>query len=83
MFITTLWSGFLVYFCILLQLKRHVVTIDSYADVPPKKEKKLQQAVATQPISVGICGSDSSFQLYSGVGARSPRHVFLVLIIFD
>ncbi|KAH6771651.1 xylem bark cysteine peptidase 3 [Perilla frutescens var. hirtella] len=48
------------------KLKRHVVTIDSYADVPSRKEKKLQQAVATQPVSVGICGSDSSFQLYSG-----------------
>ncbi|KAG6408789.1 hypothetical protein SASPL_131812 [Salvia splendens] len=49
-----------------LQLKRRVVTIDSYVDVPAKKEKKLQQAVATQPVSVGICGSDSKFQLYSG-----------------
>lgn len=48
------------------KLKRHVVTIDSYADVPSKKEKKLLQAVVTQPVSVGICGSDSSFQLYSG-----------------
>ncbi|KAK4490299.1 hypothetical protein RD792_000966 [Penstemon davidsonii] len=47
-------------------LKKHVVTIDSYTDIPAKNEKKLIQAVATQPISVGICGSGSSFQLYSG-----------------
>lgn len=54
-----------------LQLKNHVVTIDSYADIPAKNEKKLQEAVATQPISVGISGSDSSFQLYSKVGDES------------
>ncbi|KAL0391936.1 UNVERIFIED_CONTAM: Cysteine proteinase RD21A [Sesamum radiatum] len=48
------------------KLKKHVVTIDSYADIPAKNEKKLQQAVATQPVSVGICGSEASFQLYSG-----------------
>ncbi|KAK6115782.1 hypothetical protein DH2020_008051 [Rehmannia glutinosa] len=53
------------------KLKRHVVTIDSYADIPAKNEKKLLEAVATQPVSVGICGSDSSFQLYSGVGAKN------------
>lgn len=55
----------------LLQLNRHVVTIDSYVDVPPRKEKKLLQAVATQPVSVGICGSDYSFQLYSGVSTNN------------
>ncbi|KAK4481416.1 hypothetical protein RD792_012306 [Penstemon davidsonii] len=48
------------------KMKRHVVTIDSYADIPEKNEKKLQQAVTTQPISVGVCGSGTSFQLYSG-----------------
>ncbi|KAL3845275.1 hypothetical protein ACJIZ3_002678 [Penstemon smallii] len=48
------------------KLKKHVVTIDSHTDIPAKNEKKLLQAVATQPISVGICGSGSSFQLYSG-----------------
>ncbi|KAK4434558.1 putative cysteine protease RD21B [Sesamum alatum] len=48
------------------KLKKHVVTIDSYADIPARNEKKLQQAVATQPVSVGICGSEASFQLYSG-----------------
>ncbi|KAL8459076.1 hypothetical protein ACS0TY_035680 [Phlomoides rotata] len=66
------------------KLKRHVVTIDSYADVPSKNEKKLQQAVATQPISVGICGSDSSFQLYSrgiftGPCSTSLDHAVLIV----
>ncbi|KAM0881382.1 hypothetical protein ACQ4PT_032955 [Festuca glaucescens] len=47
------------------KLKRHVVTIDGYKDVPAKKEDLLLQAVAQQPISVGICGSAQAFQLYS------------------
>lgn len=57
-----------------LQLKRRVVTIDSYVDIPAKDEKRLLQAVATQPISVGICGSDRSFQLYSTVSADQNLH---------
>ncbi|XP_028079109.1 low-temperature-induced cysteine proteinase [Camellia sinensis] len=47
------------------KLKRHVVTIDGYTDVPPNNEKRLLQAVATQPVSVGVCGSERGFQLYS------------------
>ncbi|KQK05513.1 hypothetical protein BRADI_2g20460v3 [Brachypodium distachyon] len=47
------------------KLKRHVVTIDGYSDVPANKEDSLLQAVAQQPISVGICGSARAFQLYS------------------
>jgi hypothetical protein len=50
-----------------LQLKRHVVTIDGYSDVPANKEDKLLRAVSQQPISVGICGSAQAFQLYSQV----------------
>ncbi|KAG5543121.1 hypothetical protein RHGRI_016016 [Rhododendron griersonianum] len=50
------------------KLKRHVVTIDSYIDVPPSNGQLLLQAVATQPVSVGICGSERAFQLYSKVG---------------
>ncbi|GER42486.1 cysteine protease family protein [Striga asiatica] len=66
------------------KLKRHVVTIDSYADIPPKNEEKLLRAVATQPISVGICGSDSSFQLYSkgifsGPCSTSLDHAVLIV----
>lgn len=52
----------------ILQLKRHVVTIDGYTDVQTNNEKQLLQAVATQPVSVGICGSARAFQLYSKVG---------------
>lgn len=47
------------------KLKRHVVTIDGYKDVPSNNEKQLLKAVATQPVSVGICGSERAFQLYS------------------
>lgn len=55
-----------------LQLKRHFVTIDGYADVPPKNEKLLLQAVASQPVSVGISGGERAFQLYSEVGNYHP-----------
>lgn len=48
------------------KLKRHFVTIDGYKDVPPNDEKQLLQAVVRQPVSVGICGSERAFQLYSG-----------------
>lgn len=44
-----------------------MVTIDGYADVPPNNEKELLKAVAAQPVSVGICGSEKGFQLYSKV----------------
>ncbi|KAL1309391.1 hypothetical protein AAHE18_17G174000 [Arachis hypogaea] len=47
------------------KMKRRVVTIDGYTDVLPSNEKKLLEAVATQPVSVGICGSARAFQLYS------------------
>lgn len=57
--------------CAKLQLTRHVVTIDGYADIPQKDEKALLKAVATQPVSVGICGSDRAFQLYSQVSHSS------------
>lgn len=44
------------------------MTIDGYVDVPPKNEKLLLQAVASQPVSVGISGGERAFQLYSKVG---------------
>lgn len=50
-----------------LQLKTRVVTIDGYKDVPENNEDQLLQAVAIQPVSVGICGSERAFQLYSKV----------------
>uniref|UniRef100_A0A804Q232 Uncharacterized protein n=1 Tax=Zea mays TaxID=4577 RepID=A0A804Q232_MAIZE len=46
------------------KLKKRVVTIDGYTDVPSNKEDLLLQAVAQQPVSVGICGSARAFQLY-------------------
>ncbi|KAL5999509.1 hypothetical protein ACLOJK_037794 [Asimina triloba] len=45
--------------------KHRVVTIDGYVDVPPNNEQQLLQAVAAQPVSVGLCGSERAFQLYS------------------
>ncbi|KAG6774667.1 hypothetical protein POTOM_022029 [Populus tomentosa] len=47
------------------RMKRRVVTIDKYVDVPENNEKQLLQAVAVQPVSVGICGSERAFQMYS------------------
>lgn len=43
------------------------MTIDGYTDVPERNENQLQQAVATQPVSVGISGGGRAFQLYSKV----------------
>lgn len=43
------------------------MTIDSYAGVKSNDEKALMKAVAAQPVSVGICGSERAFQLYSKV----------------
>lgn len=50
------------------QLKKVAVTIDGYTDIPPKDEQRLLKAVAKQPVSVGICGSDNAIQFYSKVG---------------
>ncbi|XP_021759886.1 ervatamin-B-like [Chenopodium quinoa] len=66
------------------KLARHVVTIDGYADVPPNNEKELQKAVAVQPVSVGICGSERAFQLYSkgifsGPCSTSVDHAVLIV----
>lgn len=47
-------------------LRRHNVTIDEYTNILSGDERQLLQAVAKQPVSVGICGSDRLFQLYSG-----------------
>jgi C1A family cysteine protease len=66
------------------KLKKHVVTIDGYNDIPENNEKMLLQAVATQPVSVGISGSDRSFQLYSkgifnGPCSTSLDHAVLIV----
>ncbi|CAK7346300.1 unnamed protein product [Dovyalis caffra] len=66
------------------KLKRHVVTIDKYVDVPQNNEKQLLQAVAAQPVSVGICGSERVFQSYSkgiftGPCSTSLDHAVLIV----
>ncbi|XP_042509299.1 probable cysteine protease RD21C [Macadamia integrifolia] len=66
------------------KLKRRVVTIDGYVDVPPNSEEQLLQAVASQPVSVGICGSERAFQLYSkgifsGPCSTSLDHAVLIV----
>uniref|UniRef100_A0A5B7BQD9 Putative low-temperature-induced cysteine proteinase n=1 Tax=Davidia involucrata TaxID=16924 RepID=A0A5B7BQD9_DAVIN len=66
------------------KMKRHIITIDSYTDVPPNDEKQLLQTVATQPVSVGICGSERAFQLYSkgifsGPCSTSLDHAVLIV----
>ncbi|XP_022951321.1 zingipain-2 [Cucurbita moschata] len=66
------------------KLNRKVVTIDGYSDVPPNNEEKLLQAVAIQPVSVGICGSERAFQLYSkgifsGPCSTSLDHAVLIV----
>ncbi|XP_022769083.1 low-temperature-induced cysteine proteinase [Durio zibethinus] len=66
------------------KLKRRVVTIDGYTDIPANNEKQLLQAVATQPVSVGICGSERAFQLYSkgiftGPCSNSLDHAVLIV----
>ncbi|KAI7745197.1 hypothetical protein M8C21_020075 [Ambrosia artemisiifolia] len=66
------------------KLKTHVVTIDGYKDVPENNEDQLLQAVATQPVSVGICGSERAFQLYSSGIFTGPCSINLdhaVLIV--
>ncbi|KAG9459259.1 hypothetical protein H6P81_003767 [Aristolochia fimbriata] len=47
------------------KVSRRVVSIDGYVDVPANNENQLLQAVAKQPVSVGLCGSERAFQLYS------------------
>lgn len=66
------------------KLRRHVVTIDGYNDISQGNEKSLLQAVTTQPVSVGICGSDRAFQLYSkgiftGPCSTSLDHAVLIV----
>ncbi|KAL1815758.1 hypothetical protein DCAR_0520270 [Daucus carota subsp. sativus] len=66
------------------KLKKHVVTIDGYIDVRENDEKELLAAVAAQPVSVGICGSERNFQLYSkgifnGPCSTSLDHAVLIV----
>ena len=69
-FPTIFFWNFLDFSDLSFQLKAHVVTIDSYENVPAKSEKALQKAVANQPVSVSIEAGGRSFQLYKSVGQR-------------
>ncbi|GER42175.1 cysteine protease [Striga asiatica] len=54
--------------CDSLRKNAHVVSIDSYEDVPANDEQALKKAVAHQPVSVAIEAGGRAFQLYqSGV----------------
>ncbi|MQL90653.1 hypothetical protein Taro_023247, partial [Colocasia esculenta] len=70
--------------CLKNKLSRRVVSIDGYTDVPANNEQLLLQAVAKQPVSVGICGSERQFQLYSkgifsGPCSTSLDHAVLIV----
>ncbi|KAL4199868.1 hypothetical protein AMTRI_Chr03g146940 [Amborella trichopoda] len=70
--------------CIKDKAERHVVTIDGHTDIPSNSEDLILQAVAKQPVSVGICGSERSFQLYSsgifsGPCSTSLDHAVLIV----
>ena len=49
------------------------MTIDGYADVEPYNEEALLEAVAKQPVSVGIEASAWDFQLYEGVSKKKNK----------
>lgn len=48
------------------KMDNKVVSIDNYEDVPVNNEDALLKALANQPLSVGIDGSDRFFQHYAG-----------------
>ncbi|KAF6163048.1 hypothetical protein GIB67_001376 [Kingdonia uniflora] len=54
-----------------MQKNNRVVSIDGYVDVSSSDEDQLLRAVASQPVSVGICGSERTFQSYSKVTGNS------------
>jgi len=41
-------------------------TIKGFEDVPANDEAALMKAVASQPVSVAVDGSDMTFRFYSG-----------------
>jgi len=45
---------------------RHIVSIDSFEDVPQNSEAALMKAVTKQPVSVAIQADQRAFQLYGG-----------------
>jgi len=70
--------------CLSNKIGNLAVSIDGYIDVPRNNEEALVQAVASQPVSVGLCGSDRGFQLYSkgifsGPCSTSVDHAVLIV----
>ena len=60
-----------------MQKNAHVVTIDSYEDVPENDEVALKKAVASQPVSVAIEAGGRDFQFYSGVKLNFLNLIFI------
>lgn len=60
-----------------MQKNAHVVTIDSYEDVPVDDEKSLQKAVANQPVSVAIEAAGRAFQFYDSVMMLQDNGILL------
>ena len=50
-----------------LQVNEKVVTIDYFVDVATNNETALQEAVASQPVSVAIDAAGLAFQHYQSV----------------
>ena len=50
-----------------LQVNEKVVTIDNFVDVATNNETALQEAVASQPVSVAIDAAGRAFQHYQSV----------------
>mmetsp|Transcript_32513 Transcript_32513/g.58207 ORF Transcript_32513/g.58207 Transcript_32513/m.58207 type:complete len:478 (-) Transcript_32513:172-1605(-) len=51
---------------------RHIVSIDSFQDVPANSEGALMKAVTKQPVSVAIQANERAFQLYGGGVLDAP-----------
>ncbi|KAJ1260529.1 hypothetical protein BS78_10G239500 [Paspalum vaginatum] len=57
--------------CDASRLNERVVTIDNFMDVATNNETALQEAVASQPVSVAIDANSRAFQLYkSGIFSK-------------
>ena len=61
-------------------MKNTVVSIDGYQDVPASNGDALLQALANQPLSVGIDASGRNFQLYKGVRTTHNRLSLLLTV---
>ncbi|PIA52842.1 hypothetical protein AQUCO_01000604v1 [Aquilegia coerulea] len=64
--------------------KRKGVTMDGHTSLPANGEEQLLQAVASQPVRVGICANERVFQFYSkgifsGSCSTSIDHVVTIV----